>query len=148
MKVACSCPTLCDSPWISPGHFCHFLLQDIYPTQGSKACLLYYRWSSALQADSLMTEPPGKTSHLHARCQKHPSKSWIKKESTFGLLLRPHGPLPWPCLCTANKYQAVEQERVVLSLPALGAVHLWPGVCHSIMDELLIMMFHQDKGNS
>lgn len=38
-------------------------------------------------------------------------------------------------------------ERAVLSLPKLWAVHPWPCVCDSIMDELLIMIYHQDKGN-
>ena len=34
--------------------FCHFLLQRIFPTQGSNPCLLHW------QADSLLSEPPGK----------------------------------------------------------------------------------------
>ena len=64
------CPTLCDPmDWSLPGfsvhgifqarileYNCHFLLQDIFPTQGSNPCLL----SPALQADSLLSELPGK----------------------------------------------------------------------------------------
>jgi len=60
-----SCPTLCDPmncspptrllcPWNSPGKNtgmgCHFLLQRIFPTQGSNLCLLHVLHS---QADSL-----------------------------------------------------------------------------------------------
>ena len=45
-------------PWNSPGKNtgvgCHFLLEVIFPTQGSNPDLL------PLQADSLPTEPPGK----------------------------------------------------------------------------------------
>ena len=52
-----SCPTLCDSmdciarllcPWDSAGNNtgvgCHFLLQEIFPTQGSNLSLLHHRW--------------------------------------------------------------------------------------------------------
>ena len=46
-KLLQSCPTLCDptdcSPWDSPGKNtevgCHFLLQGIFPVQGSNWCL-------------------------------------------------------------------------------------------------------------
>ena len=55
--VAKSCPTLwgpmnCSAPdsfylWVSPGKNtevgCHFLLQNAFPTQGSKPCLLHSR---------------------------------------------------------------------------------------------------------
>ena len=39
---------------------CHFLLQGIFQTQGSNPGLLCCRQSPALQADSLLTKPPGK----------------------------------------------------------------------------------------
>ena len=58
--VAQLCPTLCDSldcslpdscPWDFPGYNtwvgCHYLLEEIFPIQGSNPCLpclLYYRW--------------------------------------------------------------------------------------------------------
>ena len=60
-----SCPTLCDprdgnppgSPWDSPGKKtgvgCHFLLQGIFPTQGSNSCFPHCR------QDSLPSKPPG-----------------------------------------------------------------------------------------
>ena len=42
----CSPRLLC--PWDFPGKNsgvgCHFLLQEIFPTQGSNACLLLGRW--------------------------------------------------------------------------------------------------------
>ena len=81
MLVAQSCPTLCDCsppgssvheifPGKDTGVGCHFLLQGIFPTQESNLCLLHYRQiltnprtklrSPALQADSLLSEPPGK----------------------------------------------------------------------------------------
>ena len=56
VKVTQSCPTLSNiidynSPWNSPGHTtgvcCHFLLQEIFPTQGLNLHLL--QW----EADSL-----------------------------------------------------------------------------------------------
>ena len=64
--VAQSCPLLCDPhglwpaklprPWDSPGKNtglgCHFLWQEIFPTQGEPG-------SPALQADSLLSEPQG-----------------------------------------------------------------------------------------
>ena len=64
-EVSQSCPTLCDpmeptrllSPWNFPGKStevgCHFLLQGIFPTQGSNPGLPHYR--QAL----LPSEPPG-----------------------------------------------------------------------------------------
>ena len=39
---------------------CHFLLQELFPTQGSNPGLLYCRQAPTLQVDSLPTEPPGK----------------------------------------------------------------------------------------
>ena len=73
--VAQSYLTLCVSyglfhmflcPWDSPGKNtgvgCHFLLQEIFPTQGLNLGLL----ESALQADSLLSEPQGK-----------PRKDWV-----------------------------------------------------------------------
>ena len=53
MKIAQSCPTLCDpmdynSPWNSPGQNtrvgCHSLLQGIFPAQGSNPGLPHCRW--------------------------------------------------------------------------------------------------------
>ena len=44
----------------------HFLLQRIFPTQGLNPSLLHYRWSLALQVDSLPTEPPGKSTEEKA----------------------------------------------------------------------------------
>ena len=51
VKVAQSCLTLCDpmdSPWNSPGQNIGvsslFLLQGIFPTQGSNPGLLRFRW--------------------------------------------------------------------------------------------------------
>ena len=54
VKVAQSCPTLCDptdyiyTPWDSPGQNTGvgslFLLQGIFPTQGSNPDLLHCRW--------------------------------------------------------------------------------------------------------
>ena len=66
--VAQSCPILCDPMNCSPpgssvlrifqgritGVGCHFLLQGIFPTQGSNHCLLH------CQADSFAAEPPWK----------------------------------------------------------------------------------------
>ena len=47
------------SPGKNTGVGCHFLLQGIFPTQGSSPCLLYHlRW----QVDSLPLVPPGKPS--------------------------------------------------------------------------------------
>ena len=47
MKVTQSCPTL-HNPWISPGQNTgvgsHFLLQGIFPTQGSNPGLPHSRW--------------------------------------------------------------------------------------------------------
>ena len=51
-------------PGKSPGMGCHFLLQEIFLTQGLNACLLHLlHW----QLNSLPDEPPGKltfTEHL------------------------------------------------------------------------------------
>ena len=67
-EVTQLCPTLCDPvvlhptrllhPWDSPGKNTgvdyHFLLQEIFQTQGSNPGL------PALEADALTSEPPGK----------------------------------------------------------------------------------------
>ena len=66
--VAQTCPTLCDpmngsrasllcawnSPGMNTGVGCHALLQGIFLTLGSNSHLLHW------QADSLLSEPPGK----------------------------------------------------------------------------------------
>ena len=67
-EVAQSCPTLCNpmdcslpgsSPWDSPskstGVGCHFLLQGMFPTQGSDSGIELR--SPAFQADALTSEP-------------------------------------------------------------------------------------------
>ena len=55
-------PTRFLCPWVSLGKStgvgCHSLLQGIFPTQGSNPGL------PTLQADSLPSEPPGKSRHL------------------------------------------------------------------------------------
>ena len=43
-----------DFPGKNTGVSCHFLLQGVFPTQGSKLHLLHWK------ADSLPLEPPGK----------------------------------------------------------------------------------------
>ena len=60
MDVACQAPLTWGLPGKNIRVGCHFLLQGIFPTQGSNPGLLHCRWSPALWADSLMTEPPGK----------------------------------------------------------------------------------------
>ena len=50
-----------DSPRKNTGVDCHFLLQGIFPIQGSNLCLL---WLLHWQADSLPLAPPGKPHHL------------------------------------------------------------------------------------
>ena len=55
-------PTRLLCPWDSPGKNtgvgCHFLLQGIFPTQGSNPGIK--PWSPALEADTFTSEPPGK----------------------------------------------------------------------------------------
>ena len=91
-----SCLTLCDpidgSPPGSPvlrilqarasGVGCHFLLQWIFPTQRLNPHLQYCRQSPALQADSLLTEPPGMKSHGQRSLVGyspwgHKSRTWL-----------------------------------------------------------------------
>ena len=80
--VTKSCPTLAIPeeptgflcPWDFPGKNtgvgCHFLLQGIFPAQGSNPRLLYCRWSSGLQADPLLAEPPVRVGK-HEKGNKH-----------------------------------------------------------------------------
>ena len=62
-----ACQVLC--PWNSPGKNtgvgCHFLLQEIFLTQGLNLHLLHW------QADSLSTEPPGKPTDVYIIQQLH-----------------------------------------------------------------------------
>ena len=68
---SCNCMDCRPTRLISPSHFprkntgvrCHFLLQGIFPNQRLNSDLLHSGGSPALQADSLMTEPPGKLIH-------------------------------------------------------------------------------------
>ena len=75
-SVAQSCLTLCDPmeptrllcPWDFPskntGVGCHFLLQGIFPTQGSNWCFLHLlHW----QVDSFTTEPSGNSSYVYKK---------------------------------------------------------------------------------
>ena len=41
---ACQAPLFMDSPGKNTGMGCHFLLQGIFPSQGSNPCLLLGRW--------------------------------------------------------------------------------------------------------
>ena len=76
-----SCPTLCDPMGYSParllclwnflgkntGAGCHFLLQEIFPTQGLNLCLL---WLLHWKVGSLPAEPPGKPNIIGYICSK------------------------------------------------------------------------------
>ena len=53
--VAHQAPRSWNFPGKNTGVVCHFLLQGVFPTQGSNPCLLHW------QADSFTTEPPGKS---------------------------------------------------------------------------------------
>ena len=79
-SVAQVCPTLCDLtdcsprlhwPWNSPGKNtgtgCHFLLQGIFPAQGSNPHFL----SSALAGGFFTTEPPEEPHSRGARSQRY-----------------------------------------------------------------------------
>ena len=55
------------------GMGCHFLLPGIFPTWGSNPGLLHPGGSPALQADSLLTEPPGVTGERVLFPGRHPS---------------------------------------------------------------------------
>ena len=57
MSPACQAPLSMEFPGKNTRMGCHFLLQEIFPTQGSNPCLLHLlHW----QADSLPAGPPGK----------------------------------------------------------------------------------------
>ena len=55
--VARQAPLSMDFPGKNTSVGCHFLLQGIFLTQELNLGLLHCRWSPALQADSLPTEP-------------------------------------------------------------------------------------------
>ena len=57
------CPL--ESPGKTTGVGSHYLHQGIFPIQGSNPRLLHYRWSPALQADSLPSEPPAKSHYVN-----------------------------------------------------------------------------------
>ena len=68
-------------PWDFPGKNtgvgCHFLLQGIFPTQGSNLCLLcLLHW----QVDSLPLVPPGKPHLILTISLKAPSPSIVTLE--------------------------------------------------------------------
>ena len=72
--VACQAPLSMGSPGKNTGVGCHFLLQRIFPTQGSNPRLPgLLHWL----ADPLPTEPPGEVSQ-HQVCSKampkHPAR--------------------------------------------------------------------------
>ena len=85
--VAKSCLKLCDpidcsppgssvhgiSPDKNTGAGCHFLLQRIFPTQGSNSHLLHW------QVDSFTSEPPGKSLHK-IRCREE-ATFWLSQSS-------------------------------------------------------------------
>ena len=61
-KLPASLLCLWDFPGKNTGVGCHFLLQGIFLTHESNPCLLTW------QADSLLSEPPGKPHHSHCYC--------------------------------------------------------------------------------
>ena len=84
-------------PWDSPGKNarvgCHFLLQEIYPTQGSNPCLLHCwqfftaepsgrKWGSGCKDSSPFTPRPGQLWALtYTACSCH-LQEWTKVPST------------------------------------------------------------------
>ena len=69
-----------DFPSKSTGVGCHFLLQELFPTQGSNPGLLYCRQAPILQVDSLPTEPSGKPP---SACWSRGSNSGVWKQHIF-----------------------------------------------------------------
>ena len=73
---------------------CHFLLQGIFPTQGSNQCLLHCRRSLKLLLDSLLAELPGESFSL-----------W-----QTGLVGNPSD-LPWSLLSPVSFIQRLPSHR-------------------------------------
>ena len=98
---SCNCMDCRPTRLLSPSHFprrntgvrCHFLLQGIFPNQRLNSDLLHSGGSPALQADSLMTEPPGKLIHSlnsiyiyvngHLPIQPTPQQSFLKIQAMY-----------------------------------------------------------------
>ena len=100
------------SPWNSsgknPGAGCHFLLQGIFPTQGSNPCLLSW------QGD-FTTEPPGKPPP--PLCVDLLSQSCFLNVGWCGLATLSH---PEPSLLDSSRHHpqpAPATESLILSYP-------------------------------
>ena len=73
-----------DLPGKNTGVGCHFLLQGIFPTRGLNPCVLHCRQTPASQADSLLTEPPGKPLEGEIKQQKEKyMKSYLFSTKSF-----------------------------------------------------------------
>ena len=71
------CPL--DSPGKTTGVGSHYVYQGIFPIQGSNPRLRHCRWSPALQADSLPSEPPGKPHYVnHISVGTSPVVQWLR----------------------------------------------------------------------
>ena len=84
-------PTRLFCPWDSPGKNtgvdCHFLLQGIFPTQGSNLCLLHLlHW----QVGSLPLSPPGKAPRMRVDCNYLEGNS-VKTNTIVFVLKECHG---------------------------------------------------------
>ena len=93
-----------NSPGKNTGMGCHFLLQGIFPTQGSNPCLFcLLLW----QAGSSPLVPPGK-SHLHLMGGKLNYRRWVSEWvsdnrcSVMSDSLQPHALEPTRLLCLWN----------------------------------------------
>ena len=95
----------CYFPGKNTGEGCHFLLQGIFPIQGSNLCLLHW------QADSLLSEPPGKPHLLHMAIQLFQHcllKRWsFSRSVVFASFLKTNCPL---CGSTSGLYIQLHQS--------------------------------------
>ena len=115
------CPAGLLCPWDflgkNTGVGCHFLLQGIFPTQGSNLGLLYCR-------ETLLSEPPGTGPNVEPRLMHFCASSLkVQWEGVPDILhwirvgLQEAGLPPHPSLSTHATFQASRQGCMFLQLP-------------------------------
>ena len=131
ISLSISCPTLCNpmhgqqpaSP-LSVGFFRQecwsglpFPSPGILLIQGSNPGLLHYRWSLALQADSLPTEPPGKPrDRLKKKKKKDFHTLLFLKNNQFKVILMGNTYIwGWQILLPYNSKKSLVQHMPVIT---------------------------------
>ena len=146
MKLSCSIRTLCDPMDCSlPGSSAHGILQVLecvaWPSPGDLPNPGIEPWSPTLQADSLPSEPPGKSPKDNDNIWKKKNTAQLRTKCLFhqDTLVPNEGPL-WARIITVKNKLRLDAENS----PGIWAimVHLGTGPLSEVLCNRTVAAFH------